>query len=76
MHMDSDIYESTKIVLDELNEYISRDTILQFDEYFNYEAYREHEYRAFMEFVDRYNKEFEYIGKSGGYPGQVAVRIL
>jgi predicted O-methyltransferase YrrM len=71
----SDLYSSTKIVLQELENHIVSGTIILFDEFFNYPNWKNGEYRAFMEFTEKTKKEFEYIGYC--YQGyQVAVRIL
>ncbi|MBL8792725.1 MAG: class I SAM-dependent methyltransferase [Planctomycetia bacterium] len=78
MHLDADLYSSTKTVLDLLGDQLVPGTIIQFDEYFNYPGWKEHEYKAFQEFVEARQVKFEYIGyTTGGIdPCQVAVRIL
>ena len=62
MHIDCDLYSSTKIVFDILGDRISSGTIIQFDEYFNYPGWRNHEYKAFQEFVDNRGLKYEYLG--------------
>jgi len=59
--IDCDIYESTNIVLSELNELIKTDTVIVFDEYFGYPNWRNHEYKAFIEFSQDYGKSYEYL---------------
>jgi len=77
INMDADLYSSTKFVLNKLYNRIIPGTIIHFDEYYNYdlenEGWKEHEYRAFMEFVDKFNKHFEYLGRSNHW--QVWLRI-
>lgn len=73
VHIDCDVYSSTVDVLHALNLNIRQGTIIMFDEYFNYQRFAEHEYKAFSEFVRGYNFEFEYIARS---EVQAAVRIL
>lgn len=74
LHLDADLYSSTATVLDAFEDRIVPGTVLAFDEYFNYPGWQEHEHRAFMEFIDRTGKAFEYIAyNSRGQ--QVAVRI-
>ena len=62
MHIDCDLYSSTKIIFDSLGDKITRGTIIVFDEFFNYPDWRESEYKAFNEFVEERNIKFEYIG--------------
>ena len=74
-HMDADLYSSTRTVLDLMADRIVPGTILQFDEYFNYPGWQQHEYRAFTEFVERHGVKYEFIGycRRGE---QVAVKIV
>lgn len=51
IHIDSDVYESAKVVLDLLKERITKGTVILFDEYFNYPSWESHEYLAFKEFL-------------------------
>ena len=73
IHVDCDLYSSTKIVFDNLKNQIGAGTIIAFDEYFNYPGWQEGEYKAFMEFVAENDIEFEYIARTEHE--QVAVRI-
>ena len=61
MHIDSDIYSSAKTILDCLGNHIIPGTVIVFDEYYYYNNWREHEYKAFAEFVKRANAEYRYI---------------
>jgi hypothetical protein len=45
-----------------------------FDEYFNFPGWRNHEYRAWTEFVARTGTEFDYLGYTADNE-QVVVRI-
>ena len=45
-----------------------------FDEFFNYPGWQEQEYKAFVEFVDRKNLSYEYLGYCR-YSEQVALKI-
>ncbi len=74
IHVDCDLYSSTKTVFDCLQERIVPGTVIVFDEYFNYPEWRGHEYLAFQEFIARYKIEYEYIGLVPSYE-QVAVRV-
>ncbi len=75
IHIDCDLYSSTKEIFENLREKILPGTIIVFDEFFNYPSWEEHEYRAFMEFVENNNVVFEWLGFVK-YHEQVAVRIL
>ena len=75
VHMDADLYSSTKDVLDLMGDRMVAGTVIQFDEYFNYPGWRQHEFRAFQEFVRARGVRFEYLGYSRSNQ-QVAVRIL
>lgn len=72
MHLDADLYESTKTVFDLLGDRLQPGSIIVFDEYFNYPFWREHEFRAFQEFVRARTIQYKYISYSRC---QVAVRI-
>lgn len=74
IHIDCDIYQSTKTVFDHLGPRIKPGTIIVFDEYFNYPAWREHEYKAFQEFVHEGRRQYRYIGFSAE-KGHVAVQM-
>jgi hypothetical protein len=74
IHIDCDLYSSTKTVFDCCKDRIVAGTILVFDEFFNYVGWRRHEYRAFMEFVEAMKVGYEYIGYVPSHQ-QVAVRI-
>ena len=73
MHVDCDLYSSTRTILDGLQDQIVSGTVIQFDEYFNYPGWREHEFKAFQEFVAARGLRYEYLGYSRGF--SVAVQI-
>jgi hypothetical protein len=61
IHVDCDLYSSTMTVLNELKHRM-RDTYIQFDEYFNYWCWQEHECKAFHEFKDQNpSLNFEFV---------------
>ena len=72
LHVDCDLYSSTKTILDNLAGGIGTGTIIVFDEYFNYPNWRNHEHRAFRAFADERQIAFRYIGYAFR---QVAVAI-
>ena len=73
IHVDCDLYSSTKTIFDNLKNQIVSGTVIAFDEYFNYPGWQEGEHKAFMEFVAENNLEFDYIARTD-YE-QVAVKI-
>ncbi|MGB9980283.1 TylF/MycF/NovP-related O-methyltransferase [Methanobacterium sp.] len=75
IHIDCDLYSSTKTIFDNLHDKIKEGTIIVFDEFFNYPGWKEGEYKAFIEFVNSHNIKYEYIGYCR-YDEQVALKIL
>ena len=61
LHIDCDIYRSTATVLQHVRPLLRPGTIVAFDEYFGYPGYREHEFRAWQEFVDFHGVNYEYV---------------
>jgi len=60
--IDCDIYSSTKEVFDNIGiNQIKEGTIILFDEYFGYINWREHEFKAWQEFVKKHNIEYKYL---------------
>jgi len=65
MHIDCDIYSSTKTVLDLTAGRLAPGAVLVFDKFFNYQGFELHEYKAFFEFVERFDVEYRFVGYSG-----------
>jgi methyltransferase family protein len=61
LHIDCDLYSSTRTVLRLCGPRIRKGTVLAFDEYFNYPGWRRHEFRAFQEFVAETGRAYEYL---------------
>ncbi len=61
IHIDCDLYSSTKTVFNYLERQIVPRTVIIFDEFYNYVNYKEHEYKAFLEFIDKTGLEYEFI---------------
>jgi hypothetical protein len=74
LHLDADIYASTKTVLDLFTPRIKPGTILVFDEYFAYWGWREHEFKALADWKAETGATTSYRGFSTT-GGQVAVRV-
>ena len=62
LHVDCDLYSSTKTVLDHLEPRILPGAVIVFDEYFNYVGWRAHEWKAFREFIARSGRTYRYFG--------------
>jgi hypothetical protein len=73
IHVDCDLYSSTKTLFRELASNIQCGTVIFFDEYFNYSGWEEHEYKAFQEFCKQNNVEYKYLWI---HYSQVVVKIV
>ena len=73
INIDCVLYSSTKTVLSLLTPFIKPGTLIMFDEYFNYDGWEQHEYKAFQEFVAGNRVSYEYVAYTDL---QVLVRIL
>lgn len=61
VHVDCDLYSSTRTVLDLLGDRVIAGSVLVFDEYFNYPSWRRHEFKAFQEFVAEQKVTYRYL---------------
>ena len=75
LHLDADLYSSTRTVLESFRDRIVVGTVIQFDEFFNYPGWQEGEYKAFVEFCVNHGVEPHYFGYTGS-DEQVAVKIV
>jgi hypothetical protein len=73
IHLDCDLYSSTKTVLDLSAPRMTGGTVILFDEYFNYANWEQHQFKAFQEFVREHDIKYVYLGFARQ---QVAVRIM
>ena len=62
LHIDCDLYSSSKFVLEQCAKYIRPGTVIVFDEMIHYEDFKKHEMKSWFEFVNSYDIEYEYIG--------------
>jgi len=75
LHLDADLYSSTKTVLDLIGDRLRAGAVVVFDEFFNFPGWQEHEYLAWSEFVGSSGRSFEYLAYTGSNE-QVVVRLL
>lgn len=61
VHVDADLYSSTKTVMDVLFDWFVPGTVIVFDEYFGYHGWQNHEHKAFMEFLERSGLSYQGI---------------
>jgi hypothetical protein len=71
IHLDADLYSSTSYVLSEMQRFIVSGTVLLFDEFFD----REHELRAFDEFLHSSGAQVECIAATDTLT-QAAFRVI
>lgn len=74
VHIDCDLYSSTKTVLNHLESHLVAGSLIVFDEYFGYDGWELHEYRAFRELTERRALLHQYIGYASEW-GSAAIRI-
>ena len=67
IHMDADLYSSTKYIFDVLKDYIDTDCVIVFDELVNYPGFDgpNGELRAFYEFITENKVNYQWIGMNG-----------
>jgi hypothetical protein len=75
LHLDADLYSSTKTVLDVFADQIVPGTVILFNEYWNHPTWKKHEYRAWQEHCKAHGVKYEYIGYASDHQ-EVAVRVL
>lgn len=75
LHIDCDLYSSTKTIFDNVGDRLVPGSIILFDEYFNYFGWQDHEHRAFEELIQNKSLQFKYIAyNTSEY--NVAVQII
>ncbi|MFA7159561.1 MAG: class I SAM-dependent methyltransferase [Kiritimatiellia bacterium] len=77
IHIDSDVYKSAKTIFDIGGKHIAPGTVIVFDEYYNYPCWQEGEYKAFQEFVRKYDVKYDFIAfNSHGEQAALVIRSL
>ncbi|WP_102868692.1 class I SAM-dependent methyltransferase [Pseudovibrio exalbescens] len=72
LHIDCDLYSSTRTVFKNLFQFITPETIIVFDEYFNYAGWEQHEHKAFMEFLEEKGATPRYLAFRSNHQQVVA----
>ena len=62
LHIDCDLYESARFVLEQVVSRLRVGSVLVFDEYFNYPGWESGEYKALQELVSKYRIGYSYLG--------------
>ena len=75
LHIDCDIYASAKEIFDQLVDNIVSGTVIVFDEFYNYPGAEEHEFKAFLEFLDLTGKKAVYLAYNQFFE-QAVVKIV
>lgn len=65
LHLDADLYSSTKCVLDEFKPYFKDSCVMVFDEFYNYNEWEQHEYKALYEFITEMEDKIYAIERLG-----------
>ena len=79
LHMDADIYSSTKEVLMSLNDQIVPNTIITFDEFCNFRLsgkmskWQDHEFLALTEWLDECKREIKPLNRNWAYQASCIV---
>jgi len=73
LHIDVDTYESTKFILENTKSYMSKNSIILFDELYNHIGWDTGEYKALKEIYKEDEFEFICFAKDGE---QAAIRII
>ena len=79
LHMDADIYSSTKEVLVSLNNQIVPGTVITFDEFCNFRLsgkmrkWQDQEFLALVEWLDEYGREIKPLNRNWAYQASCVV---
>jgi len=65
LHVDCDLSSSTRTIFRYLGHRIVPGTVILFDEYLNYPGWKQHEFKAFQEYIAWSGQTYEYISVVG-----------
>ena len=75
LHIDCDLYSSTKDVFDNLGHLIAPNSYILFDEFLGYPGFLNHEYKALVEFLNSKSLDYEIVAFNVNHE-QVLVRVI
>jgi hypothetical protein len=75
IHMDCDLYSSTRTVLELLRERLVPGTTMVMDDFLMEPGWQREEHKAWLDFVAEHNVKFEYLGYQTGVACAVAVQM-
>ena len=76
VHLDCDLYSSTNDVLNLIACRLHAGSVIVLDDFMEEPGWQHEEHKAFFEFVEKQQVEFEYIGYTTGVPSSAAaIRI-
>ena len=65
VHFDCDLGSSTQTILQSLSEWILLEKpLLLFDEFYNYNGYEDHEFRAFLDWINKTGADFSVLARN------------
>jgi hypothetical protein len=73
LHVDCDLYQSTKTIFNVLQDRLHAGLVIVFDEYFGYPGWQHGEHLAFQEFIEQSCRKFRYLCHAYH---QVAMQII
>jgi hypothetical protein len=73
VHIDCDIYSSTRTVFDLIAPRLVKGSVIVFDEYLGYPSWQQHEYRAFQEYVAANQVRYRYLGFASSHTSVAVV---
>lgn len=65
IHVDCDLYSSTKVIFDHLGDLLGPGSVIVFDELLHYHRFRENEFLAFYQFLEAHQLTFRWLARSG-----------
>lgn len=71
-HLDMDTYKPTKFTLSKIKPFLTKGSVILFDQFYGFPNWQNHEYKAFIEEFGQ-SKEYKYIAFS---ESEVAIEIL
>lgn len=65
VHIDCDLYSSTKVIFDHIGDLLGPGSVIVFDELLHYHRFRENEFLAFYQFLEEHQLSFRWLARSG-----------